>query len=155
MKFIQYFLLIMLVLVSSSLLAEPGLTQQSVTRMLKGMDKAIEMHDAESLMSHFSDKAIITFAMGEEDGSKEFSMLEYKKMVEQGWSMQGDQHYEVKDVMINIAADRRNAIVTDLVIETVIVEGIIITSTKTREKMTVKLHDNKPVITGLYGKVEL
>lgn len=88
MKLIKCSLIIILSLVSQNLLAETPLTEQSVSNLLRKMDEAAKAHDAESLMSHFSQDAKIIFDMPVNMGGKmEMGVTDYKSMLKQGWAM--------------------------------------------------------------------
>lgn len=58
-------------------------------------------------------------------------------------------------MVINVASDGKSAIATDLTIETIEVNGKVIMTSKSREKITIKLFGGAPIISALYGKLEL
>lgn len=120
------------------------------------MKVAAENHDAEAITENFSPDAEITFDMAKEYGGKIVaSVSEYKKMLNEGWAMPAEFTYESKDELIIIAPGAKNAVVTDTVIETVIINGKKLLTSTAQEKVDIMISEGKIIITSLYGKVNI
>lgn len=137
-------------------LAETPLTQLSISHMAKMMEEAAKEHDTEKLISHFTKDAQITLDMPANMGGKMvLGVNQYEKLLKQGWAMPAKFTYETKDLIITVASDGKSATATDLTIETIEINGKVIMSSKSREKITIISLNGIPKITTLYGKLEL
>jgi hypothetical protein len=149
-------LLLSLNLFSTVTLAETNLTQASISEMLVVMQVAAENHNAEGVVKNFSPDAEITFDMAKEYGGRIVSSVsEYKEMLIKGWAMPAEFTYEMKDELIVIAPDSKNAVVTDTVIETVTINGKKIMTSTAQEKVEIEFSEGKIIITSLYGKMDI
>lgn len=134
--------------------AEPSLEMSEIKSMLANIEQGVRKRNIKMLAPHFTNDAkftlIMPIAMG---GEMTLNKPEYLTLLEEAWSMPLELTYEVKDVDININPDKNNAIVTDLTIETLSVNGKLILTTKAKETMNVVMDQGVPKIRALYGKM--
>jgi len=146
----------LLILFSFGAIADTGLTEGNVRKILGLVEQAVISHDAEKLMSHFSDDAKIVLELPENMGGKvEFDVDSYKSMLKQSWAMPAKFTYEVRDIKINIDPKGDRATVSDVTLETIEMNGQIIASSKAVENIEIINKNGKPLITSIFGKVDI
>lgn len=155
MRISTYITLLVFNLVTSNLLAEEKLTEESIKKIFSGMEQAVESQDAKQLASYFSKNAKILISMPENMGGEmEMSVSEYETLLEQTWALPATFAYEVKDIEIDIAPDGKSAVATDLTIESIEMNGETLFSSKTKERIEIELFQGEPQITELSGQAQ-
>lgn len=140
--------------VSYGVIAEAIISESDVRKMLSEMEQAVISQDADRLLSNFSTDAKITLDMSANMGGKmEVNVKNYKSMLKQAWAMPAKFTYEVKDIQINVEPDGLHATASDVIIETIEVNGKVIASSRTRERIKIISKEGKPIISSLYGKL--
>lgn len=143
------------VLSSCDVNTEAKITEENVLNMLIKMEQAAISHDIPSLTENISENAIITMDMPSNMGGKQtFTLGSYKEMLKQGWEMPAKSTYEIKDIQISVASDGMSATATDITVETVEMDGKVI-SAEIAERIEIISENGKPVITSIYGKVKM
>ncbi len=156
MKYVKYALAIIFVLVSYGINADARITEGDVLKMINEMEQAVISQDADKLMSNFSKDAKITLDMPTNMGGKmELDVNKFKLMLKESWAMPAKFTYEVKDVQISVDPDGLHATASDITIETIEMNGKIVASSRSKERIEIISKEGKPIITSLYGKVAM
>lgn len=156
MNYLKNILLSISMLVSFSVIADSGMTEDDVQKMLNQMEKAVLSHDADKLISHLTDDAIIILELPANMGGKvNLDVDSYKEMLKQSWAMPAKFTYEVKNIEINVDPSGDRATASDVTLETIEMNGQIIASSRTIEKIDIVQKDGKPLITRIHGKVDI
>lgn len=154
MKHIKSIFLLILLFVPFSLSAETLLNKSSVSELIENVHNAASVRDADKLASYFTDDISITIEMPTNmGGTQKLNKEQYKKNVKDSVAMYKKYTYDVKGIDIKISPDNKSAIVTDLVLETVEVNGRTI-STKSHEIINIVISDGVPKINNVYGKLK-
>ncbi len=146
--------LIILCLLPLTSFAEGLITHQSIENLLSNIEASAKNKDVEQLVTDFARDAKVTFEFSESQGGKmAFDLLGYKELLKQGWSMPMAFSYQVDDIVISIADDGKSAVITDVVTETITMDGEVIMLTRTYEKIDIVNVGGLPLITHIYGLV--
>lgn len=148
--------LIILCLLPLTSFAENPITHKSIEDLVLNIEESAKMQNVDQLVTHFSKDVKVTFEFSESQGRRlELDLLGYKELLRQGWSMPMKFGYQIDDVVISISDDGESAVVTDVITETVTMDGEIIMSTRTHEKINIVNIDGSPLITQVYGLVSI
>jgi len=146
--------LILLCFLPFASFAEELITEKSIENLISNMEEAAKRQDVEQLITHFAKDTKVTFEFsGSQGGKMELGLLSYKEHLKQGWSMPMKFSYQVDDISISIADDGKSAEVTDVVTETITMDGEIVMTTRTYEKIKIVNIEGLPLITRVYGLV--
>ena len=132
------------------------LTELQVKSLIDDVQTGIEIEDANYIIKNFADDAKIEIIMSPSLGGQRMILDKsgYKNMLIVGWEMATQISYRVEDLAISMGPDSKSANVTSVVMETTeMMEEEM--SSKTHEKVTIRLIDGKPLITEIVAKVEL
>lgn len=152
MKLKQYFLIILLTWFSSCLHAADSLTKESLQDFMTSMDKALQQREANNLVSHFTDDAVIILRFaGLEQGGMKFDVKGYQQRLVQAWSMPMTHQYQTKALKTALLDDGTKAIIESIVVETVTFDSAEIMVTETKETLQIVNHDGQPKIFRLEG----
>ena len=148
---------LLLVLLSSAfgVRAADTLTVDSVQALLDSIMANVDKRNAKAVVRAFAKDATITLELPQDLGGRmEMGRKKYGEMLRQSFATSSNYKYEVTNVKIALAADKRSAVVTDEVMETMEMGGITI-STSTAERVEIVLVNGNPKVQTLYGKVKL
>ena len=130
------------------------ITEKSIENLITNMEEAAKRQDVEQLITHFTKDTKVTFEFsGSQGGKMEFGLLRYKEHLKQGWSMPMKFSYQVDDISISIADDGQSAEVNDVVTETITMDGEVVMTTRTYEKIDLVNVQGLPLITRVYGLI--
>jgi large exoprotein involved in heme utilization and adhesion len=119
------------------------------------MKNSINQRDINGLASHFTIDARIVIDVPDYLGSDvNIGIDEYKDMLTKGWSASDKYSFRAQDLKIKIASNKKSAIVTSTVIETVQIDQKTASSSST-EEFSVILSGGLPLIKRLTAKLEL
>lgn len=146
--------LILLCFLPFTSLAEELITEKLIENLISNIEEAAKRQDVEQLITYFVKDAKVTFEFsGSQGGKMELGLLGYKEHLKQGWSMPMKFSYQVDDIAISISENGKSAEVTDLVTETITMDGEIIMTTRTYEKIEIINVRGLPMITRVYGLI--
>ena len=154
MRLIKSTILFFLLLVSHSLSAETLLNKSSVSKLIEDTHAAASVRDVDRMASYFTDDITITIEMpANMGGTHKLNKEQYTKNVKDSLTAYKAYTYDVKDINIKISEDNKSATVTDLVFETISVDGRTI-STKSHEVINVIISNGVLKINSVYGKIK-
>ncbi len=134
----------------------PKLQEHQIDTLISDMRTAVEEKDAELLRAQFAADAQIEFVLPAQlGGGKQYDLDTYINDVAAGWRMGIDQTYKVEDLQIDIAEDGQTAVITDVVFEDAIVNGEVVMSSKTKEKIQLVMVEQEPKVKHLYAEMEM
>ena len=106
------------------------LTESSVNHFLTQIQQSVNAKNADKLSHYFTDDVSITIELPEHmGGTSTIDKTEYTAMLKQGWALPASYTYEVKDIVIAIAKDKKSAVVTDVTIENISIGEQTLSST--------------------------
>jgi ketosteroid isomerase-like protein len=154
MKLIKSTILLLLFLVSYNLSAETLLNKASVSKLIENVQAAAGVRDVDEMTSYFTDDITITIEMpANMGGTQKVNKEQYKKNVKDSITAYKNYTYDVKDIDIKISEDNKSATVTDLVFETIEVDGRTI-SMKSHEIITIVISNGVLKVNSVYGQVK-
>lgn len=139
-------------LVACNVEASNLINEQMVRDLIDSFQLAVKSKDANSVISYFSDEAIIEMTLAMPGGQQKSTLnkTEYKALLEATWKQSEDYTYEVTDLNIRINSDKTVAIVSDTITESVKFMGQRM-KTKTKEKIVIEIINEKLLITSVVG----
>jgi ketosteroid isomerase-like protein len=154
MKLIKSTILLLLFLVSYNLSAETLLNKASVSKLIENVQAAAGVRDVDEMTSYFTDDITITIEMpANMGGTQKVNKEQYKKNVKDSITAYKNYTFVVKDIDIKISEDNKSATVTDLVFETIEVDGRTI-SMKSHEIITIVISNGVLKVNSVYGQVK-
>ncbi|GAB1266389.1 hypothetical protein NBRC116493_32740 [Aurantivibrio infirmus] len=155
MKFLSTALGLLLILSACSSSSDFELNQENVKALIDSVELATKNRNAEGVVSHFTDDAVISINMPSDMGGNQvWNLSEYKTMLEKGWAVPVSYTHELKDIEITIH-DANNAFVTDTVVEEIIMNGSVVMSTRTDEETVVVVEDGRAKIKSVTGRMSM
>ena len=143
-------LLTLLMFVASQVFAETKLTEKSVYEFAESLQKTVNKQDVDGFMSHFSADAKIQMNMPENlGGTINTTLKDYKAMLVLSWGMPAEFTYEIKDTSTSIGQDGKSATLKETVLETMAMDGEMMTSTSSVQTSKIVLVSGKPKIISL------
>jgi ketosteroid isomerase-like protein len=156
MKIFRLLVLVLSITAPNLLLAETTLTEASVNQMLNDLQAAVNEKNVTTFATYFTDDSTITFVLPENmGGTSTVSKQQYIESLKQGWAMPTESTYEVKEIEIDVAPDGQSALATDVVLETVAINGKTVASTRTQETINIVLDNGAPRIKAIRGEIEM
>jgi len=153
MNHIKSTIFLIFLLVPFSLSAETFLSKSSVSKLMQNVNNSARSMDVEKVSSYFTEDVSIILEMPKNmGGTQKLNKEQYKKNLREGFAIATKYTYDIKDIEIKISKDNKSATVTDLVYETVEINGRTI-STKSHETINVIILDGVPKINSYYGKL--
>jgi ketosteroid isomerase-like protein len=144
--------IIIFLLVACNVEASNLINEQMVRDLVDNFQLAVKSKDVNSVISYFSDDAIIEMTLALPGGQQKSTLnkTEYKALLESTWKHSEEYTYEVTDLNIRINSDRTVATVLDTIIESMKFMGQRMT-TKTKEEIEIKIINEKLLITSVVG----
>lgn len=142
----------MLALFHSVLTASEVLTERSVRQVMNSVEQAVQEQDAEALVSHFADDAVIILRFAEvgQAGMK-YDVQGYQQRLEQAWSMPMQYQYQISDMTLSLNNHGQSAAVGQALLETVTFDGEAMMITETQESLDIINRDGQAKIIRLEG----
>ena len=131
------------------------LTKEVVSTIINSMITASKKHDVEGIIKNLASDFMVRINLPESLGGGLFVMdlAEYKKTMEESFAMTTEYQYDVSDISITIQNDGESALVTDIVTETININGVIL-STKSYETTIIEILDGAPKVVFINGRVK-
>lgn len=156
MKVSVYFILSLLLCVTSAAMsaagAEERITEAQIKQILKAIDAAVRQKDAEGIIRHFAKDCVIRLDMPGPHGRqhRRVDREEYKASLKQSFSMLTEYKYHRGKTTIDIAPDGKSATVTGKIFETMTVEDRVMDSV-TQHTAIFAVRSGELLITSLHS----
>lgn len=140
-------------ILSFDVAAEPVLTQQRVQTMVERMEQAVARRDVDGVLKDVSPDVRITVTIKTPQGPQTIPMTydTYKSALMQGWASAQKYDYRREKMDIQIAPHQKEATVTAVVRETVVMNGETMVSLS-HETSTVRLVNGKPMFVRIHAE---
>lgn len=134
----------------------PTITEQQVLAILDSTDKAAKERNADGVIAHMAEKAVIRVSIQGPGGiqSLSFAPKEYKQHLEQTFRGAQEYSYTRTDTKISIAPSQKMATVSSQVLEIVRLPGQVLSSVS-QETATFEVQNRKVVIASVEASVEV
>lgn len=131
-----------------------SLSKQTVTKLLKQIESALKIRNADKAMSFFTaDAKFLLDLPSNMGGKKEFGLNEYKQTLKLGWSIPGEQTVKLENTVITIAEDKQSATVMGISVESLTSNGKLVLQSRANQKMMVVIDNGTPKIKQLQVKL--
>lgn len=110
---------------AGSAAAEPKITEQQVSALLKVIDQETAQQDNQAVLTHIADNVVVTLTVPGPKGPQTITLnkSEYQSNMEQGAQAISNYKYQRGNTKIEISRDGKSARVTDVVYESFTMEG--------------------------------
>ncbi len=141
---------------ATQVLANAKLNKQDISDFSDSLQQAVKNQDVDELMSHFSSDAKIQMNMPEYlGGTLEMALKDYKAMLAISWSISADFTYEIKDTTTSLGKSGETAILKETILETMAIDGEVMTSTSSIQTSKIVLVSGKPKIVSIQMDVTM
>ncbi|WP_281557730.1 hypothetical protein [Thalassomonas sp. RHCl1] len=156
MNKVKSVVILICMVVSLQVSAKNYLDEESVNNLMENIIEAVHTKNLEQLASSFSDDVKIIMDLPAEFGGKEtLTKDQYLELTQESWAMPGDFTYEVLDLNIVLSNNKTSAIVTDKVVETIVLNGKLLISTTSDESFHIVIEDGLPKVEIVYAKLRV
>jgi hypothetical protein len=151
---IQSCLLLTSLLTITSCSSQPKITEKNISEILSGIDRAVASKDVSGIVANISNTAKIEVEDAASGKSMSFTKETYQKYSEEGFKVVNDYKSSRTNPQITIASNGESATATDVVDESVTINGKPM-AMSTTESATFGLENGKVVITAIKGSMTI